>query len=406
MSSIEKKIIELEEFYKQNLVNSKIDKVNLNNDLLKSINGKRWILEVYKEYYWKCNDWEIELDNAFREFQVKDPDQRYTKLPHSEAEKLPGYLTAKENNRSYRKINDVLEYILLNAAKAILNIDEIKQRQRRVGRIKAKEQIFLQKNLAKHDNENMSFLEDLIRDISSTTLEIMNKQIDTTITRRFLEFYDRKRNNVIKLFHFYQPEQFYKFYLRIREKKNYNLTHYFENKIGKSDESFDQQIWKKIFQERYNELMSFFPDKNPEKQKEQKEAIALIKELLLELKDGDEVQLGKAIVIVRKEGNFDFLTDEFIEESLKQVAKKSPVFEYVRLKECIRIKSSPLESLGKELDNIFDEWLSDIEEGKELCMICMKPVIGEKVIFRHVFLEYLQKYISLLERDKILFKGR
>ena len=144
-----------------------------------------------------------------------------------------------------------------------------------------------------------------------------------------------------------------------------------------------EQLKKK--QQRENEQLRKDQQEKDERNKDKRMIIDLIKELLLELRDGDEVLLSKAIEIIRKEGEYSFLTDGFIEEALKQVANKSPVFEYVRLKECIRTKGSSIETLGVELDTIFEDWLSDIEDGKELCMICMKPVTGEKIIGTCVF---------------------
>ena len=404
-------IEKLQDYFKFHLDILKIH----NNDFFRLIDGKRWILEIYKEYYWKYIDWDLEIDEANRVFQKRPLEERMKlhntlargskknlSLPKSEIKKLAGYIPSTVTIVNYNIISVIIEKILRDALD-ILNLRKPRI-QTRFSKLTPSQIIGKQNEIIKEKKKlikiELSFLEDFVKDSSYTFLEIMNKHLDTTITEKFFNLYTRRNQiEVINLLHIYQPDQWFKFYLTVREKQEYKFTYIYEVEMKNRDTTFNHYIWE-FFKEKHEELINLFPDKNPDKFREQKEAIAVIKELLLELRDGDEVQLTKAIEIIRKEGEYSFITDGFIEETLKQVANKSPVFEYVRLKECIRTKGSSIETLGVDLDTIFDDWLSDIEEGKDLCMICMRPVTGEKVIGTCVYcgnkahLEHFKEWVN------------
>ena len=91
--------------------------------------------------------------------------------------------------------------------------------------------------------------------------------------------------------------------------------------------------------------------------------VDLIKELLSELIPGDEVELEKAVEIIKREltqtiatyGGIMDVKDRFIENFLKLIGTKMVGFTFVRLKNSIRCVKNIASELGT-IDQLFQDW--------------------------------------------------
>ena len=93
----------------------------------------------------------------------------------------------------------------------------------------------------------------------------------------------------------------------------------------------------------------------------------LMKEMLLELTDGDEINLQEAIRIILTEAHLTIeIPSSYLENQLREVGSKIPGFQYIRLKEsikCTRTMDQPIQNMIEELDKQFIEW-TDVEVQK------------------------------------------
>jgi hypothetical protein len=84
----------------------------------------------------------------------------------------------------------------------------------------------------------------------------------------------------------------------------------------------------------------------------------VIKELLAELQEGDEIKVSDALTIIVEESYLDYITSDRLEEYFKNMLIELPDFEYIRLKKTFRRKASPLSELQGNIDIIFKKTVS------------------------------------------------
>lgn len=82
---------------------------------------------------------------------------------------------------------------------------------------------------------------------------------------------------------------------------------------------------------------------------------SLVKDLLAELRTGDEVTIQTAREVIREQIVMYLIKDDEIELFLKDLINKLPDFEYVRLKKSFRRKDTTIDQLLSNLDNLFSE---------------------------------------------------
>lgn len=101
----------------------------------------------------------------------------------------------------------------------------------------------------------------------------------------------------------------------------------------------------------------------------------VIKELLTELREGDEIAVDDALAIIEEDRPLEYLSQNELAEYFKQLLIELPDFEYVRLKKSFRRKSSQKTDLLTNIDLIFiksipaslkniEESLIDIRQGQ------------------------------------------
>ncbi|MFX1284332.1 MAG: hypothetical protein ACFFB5_11785 [Promethearchaeota archaeon] len=79
----------------------------------------------------------------------------------------------------------------------------------------------------------------------------------------------------------------------------------------------------------------------------------VIKELLTELREGDEIAVDDALVIIEENRPLEYLSMNELGEYFKQLLIELPDFEYIRLKKSFRRKSSQKTDLLTNIDSIF-----------------------------------------------------
>lgn len=126
-------------------------------------------------------------------------------------------------------------------------------------------------------------------------------------------------------------------------KKSIESDYYFAVKLYLID------AVKTIFQGKYDELYT-----SKEIINEKRFIIDLIKELLLELKVGDEVQLDEDVKILKEESSLPFhINDTELTDYLRNIISNLSGYEYVRLKKSFRIKDASIDLLLSDLDKVF-----------------------------------------------------
>ena len=101
----------------------------------------------------------------------------------------------------------------------------------------------------------------------------------------------------------------------------------------------------------------------------------VIKELLTELREGDEIAEDDALAIIEENRPLEYLSQNELAEYFKQLLTELPDFEYVRLKKSFRRKSSQKTELLTNIDSLFiqsipsslkniEESLLEIQQGQ------------------------------------------
>ena len=94
------------------------------------------------------------------------------------------------------------------------------------------------------------------------------------------------------------------------------------------------------------------------KTEEMSQITEVIKELLAELQEGDEIIITDALAIIIEDNYLEYLTSVELEEYFKNMLVELPDFDYIRLKKSFRRKSSPLIELQNNIDIIFKKTVS------------------------------------------------
>ncbi|OLS17025.1 MAG: hypothetical protein HeimC3_49990 [Candidatus Heimdallarchaeota archaeon LC_3] len=106
----------------------------------------------------------------------------------------------------------------------------------------------------------------------------------------------------------------------------------------------------------------------------------IIKELLSELRDGDEINLDDANKIINENIQLEFINSEEIAGYFKNLLIKIPDFEYIRLKNSFRLKGSSVNELLSNLDFYFQGHnfsLKSIEEGIKKLKSGQEELLGQ-----------------------------
>ena len=92
------------------------------------------------------------------------------------------------------------------------------------------------------------------------------------------------------------------------------------------------------------------------KKLQEKKCLTLIKELLLELDENNEVILENAINVIKEEGSFSELDDKFIQEALLSIVTNLEEFKYIRLTRCIKRLDIVSTNLNSQIDQLLQQF--------------------------------------------------
>lgn len=168
-----------------------------------------------------------------------------------------------------------------------------------------------------------------------------------------------EHKNFLLLLQGYSPSDWYKLYSHVSKLPELPSSWYFKNYGNLRLNGMEPINWiKEFFKDPMNKLVSEHPEvRNEEKEEERTSLLTLIKDLLLELSENDEISMDLALKTIKEEKTIELISDEEILESVRKIVSDLPDFEYIRLKRVFRRKQDKSENLSSEIDKIINEML-------------------------------------------------
>jgi len=121
--------------------------------------------------------------------------------------------------------------------------------------------------------------------------------------------------------------------------------------------------------------------KQQKKTEELSQITEVIKELLAELREGDEIKVNDALTIIVEDFHLEYITSDKLEEYFRNMLIELPDFEHIRLKKAFRRKSSPTIELRSNIDTIFKQTVSSslqtIEENIEEIQAGQQEILAQ-----------------------------
>lgn len=301
---------------------------------------KKELFSHYKDLYWKQLLWEIEIDKLTTKLGRKPTSD--------ETAKLEMYQEAYNNIRNLESLDTTFRK-LFNSLIQFFNNKNGKNRHS-----------YSQKIFLKVEEEDMiGFLTELSQFYCSIITDSLSSFGLLKSTFSYLPFNIDDHKRILQFIQNYAATDWYKLYTKISELSEIYSTWYFNNYGNLGLQGINPIDWIK---EYVKEPMQILASEHPEVKKEEKEVemkslLRLIKDLLMELSENDEVSMDLALKTIKEEKTIELISDDELVESVRKIVSDLPDFEYIRLKKVFRRKQNKSENLSTEIDKIINELL-------------------------------------------------